>query len=114
MKMLSMLPKKSLSILTTLTYLSFVAAPASAANFDKSLEDDLIKICEAVKSDSKLKLNRSLKNTHLDYRTVAKGLVCNGMPVYDFAQKHQAKSTADLLAMRAQTANSLLTMNKSY
>ena len=65
MKMLSMLPKKSLSILTTLAYLSFVAAPASAANFDKSLEDDLIKICEAVKSDSKLKLNRLSEKYHI-------------------------------------------------
>ena len=114
MKTLTMLNRNTLGILTAAAFLFFASVPASAANIDKSLESDLVQICEAIKSDSKLKLNRKLKKTNLSYRTISQGLVCNGMSVHDFAQKHQASNTGELLARRAGSSSTLLSSNRTY
>lgn len=114
MKTLKMLNRNTLGMISAAALLASFTLPASAASFDPSLESDLVRICEAIKSDSKLKLNRTLKQTNLSYRAVSNGLVCNGMSVHDFARQHQATKTGELLAKRTGNSDTMLTANKAY
>lgn len=114
MKKLNRLNRNTLGIFTATALLAFTSIPATAGSFDRNLESDLVRVCEAIKSDSKLKLNRTLKQTNLSYRAISDGLVCNGMSVHDFAQQHKASKTGELLAKRSGSDSALLTANKTY
>lgn len=74
--------------------------PASAATSD--LEASLVKVCAAVKSNSKFRLQNVLESHRMDYKLIAEGLMCNGQDVYTFAQAHGANKTAQLIASRAK------------
>ena len=65
-----------------------------------SSEANLIRVCKALKSNSKLQLHKAVKRTRVGYRQIAKGLVCNGKSAFDFAQEHNADKTASLIARK--------------
>ncbi|AWL10896.1 hypothetical protein HMF8227_00390 [Saliniradius amylolyticus] len=62
-----------------------------------SLEAKLVKICEAVMSDKRLRLHLSLKANRLSVRDINRGLKCNGESPYNFAMTHEAYTNADFL-----------------
>lgn len=64
-------------------------------------EANLVRVCKALKSNSKLQLHKAVKRTRASYRAIAKGLVCNGKSALDFAQMHNANKTAGLLVSKA-------------
>jgi len=65
-----------------------------------SSEANLVRVCKALKSNSRLQLLKAVKRTRVGYREIAKGLVCNGKSAYEFAQLHNADKTAGLLARK--------------
>lgn len=79
---------------------STLMSSAASANkyIDPGLEKDLVKVCEALKSNSRIKLLKAVKNSRLTYKSIAKGLVCNGQNALEFAMLNSADKTASLLA----------------
>lgn len=92
--------KKYLVIGSMLSGLMFTNV-ASVQAMDKSTEQTLIKICEALKSNNKGKLHRVVKHSYLNYKQISKGLVCNGMDPVTFALRNSATDTAELFARRS-------------
>ncbi len=79
-----------------------LAGNASAAlMLQDHTKDSLEKVCVALKSNSKHRLSRAIKKSGYTYKTIAKGLVCNGEDAMTFALKNDASSTANLLARKA-------------
>lgn len=91
---------KKLIIGTVLSAGFLLAGSVQAESYDKRIEADLIKICEAIKSDSKLKLHRAIKNSGIKARTISKGLVCNGYDPVTFAAVNNAQNTAMYMAKK--------------
>jgi hypothetical protein len=81
----------------------FLAGTAQAQILSPGTEHDLIKICSAIKSNSKLKLNRAIKSSRLPAKVIAKGLVCNGLDPVSFALSNNAESTAKVIARMGNT-----------
>lgn len=77
-----------------------VSGMANAA-IDPATEANLVRICKALKSDSKIRLHQAIKRSRLNYKQVAKGLKCNGQDPFTFAMAHKADTTANLFARRA-------------
>ncbi|GFD67290.1 DUF3718 domain-containing protein [Alteromonas sp. KUL106] len=92
--------------------LSLAATTASAASIPKELEKDLISVCEAVKSDKRLKLRRAVKATGLDIKTLHAGLVCNGQDMLSFAVTHGAAVNAQHIARRVNASPGVLTAKR--
>ena len=93
---------KKLLIASLLVAGSFTTSAASAnTHIAPSLEQDLVKICKALKSNSKLKLHNVIKKSGLKYKNIANGLVCNGHDALQFAVINGANKTAGLLARKA-------------
>ncbi|WP_040521525.1 DUF3718 domain-containing protein [Aliiglaciecola lipolytica] len=81
---------------------AFATHSANAAtSFTPTQEASLVKICKALKSDSRIKLNNAIKSSNLSYKLVANGLMCNGKSALEFAVMHEAQKTAGLLARKA-------------
>lgn len=66
----------------------------SQAAMDPYLENALINVCKAAKSNSLIKLNNTTKSYNLKNKTVALKLVCNGEDVINFAENYGANKTA--------------------
>lgn len=92
---------KKIIIGSILTAGIFLAGSAQANSIAKNLAADLVKICEAIKSDNKLKLHMAIKDSGLKARTVSKGLVCNGYDPVTFAMVNDAQSTAKFMARKS-------------
>ncbi|MFC3123273.1 DUF3718 domain-containing protein [Agaribacter flavus] len=73
----------------------------NAAAISKSEENRLVKVCEAIQSNSRLQLSKTLKNTRLSHQAIMKGLVCNGDDPISFALKNGAVKNAKYLAHRS-------------
>ena len=94
--------KKILASCTLLTAIMLIAPQTFAApKLDKYTEANLIKVCEALRGNNKLKLHLAVKRTGVRYHHLAKGLVCNGQDAVTFALSHNANKTAALFAKRA-------------
>jgi hypothetical protein len=78
-----------------------LAGNAQANYIDKGTEAHLIKICEAIKSDNKLKLHRAIRNSGIKTRMVSEGLVCNGYDPVTFAIVSNAQNTGQYLARKS-------------
>ncbi|NDV89711.1 DUF3718 domain-containing protein [Alteromonas sp. 345S023] len=89
--------------------LTLLAGTASAKGYPVAIEDQLIAVCKAIKSDNRLALIRAVKKTRLSYRELNKGLVCNGQDMLTFALTHNATSTSQLIARRTNTQVGTLT-----
>ena len=77
-----------------------LAGNVQANHIDKNTEANLVKICEAIKSDSKLQVHRAIKNSGIRAKEVSKGLVCNGYDPVTFAMINNAQSTAKFMARK--------------
>jgi hypothetical protein len=90
------------AIIVSILSAGIVLAGSAQANYiDPVTERHLVKICKALKSNSKIRLHRAIKNSHLSYKAVGKGLVCNGDDPVTFALKNESNKTAKLLANKA-------------
>ncbi|MFT6990840.1 MAG: hypothetical protein ACJASL_002823 [Paraglaciecola sp.] len=78
-----------------------LSGSAQAKYIDKSTEANLVKICEAIKSDSKLRVNRAIKNSGIKAKEISKGLVCNGYDPVTFAMLNNAQKTAKFMAHKS-------------
>lgn len=83
-----------------------VSATAQAA-YPAYLENDLIKICTAIRDNKPVRLQRIVKKTGLSYRQLHNGLVCNNVDMLTFAAKHQSEATSQLLVRRLGTPSTL-------
>lgn len=88
------------------------ATAAQAGGYPKEMENDLIAVCEAVKSDSRLKLDRAVKATGLSMRDLHEGLVCNSEDMITFALTHNATKNGALIARRVSAEPSVLTAKR--
>ena len=75
---------------------------AAAPAIDSSTEYRLVKVCKALKSNSRLQLAKAVKQSGYTYRMLAKGLVCNGKDAVEFAMFNGAESTANLFARKGR------------
>lgn len=74
------------------------SAQAGTPFMNKNLEKGLVNICKALKSDSKHKVRKAIKNSGLSKGGVMNGLVCNDMDPLTFALSHNANESAKYLA----------------
>ena len=81
-----------------------LAGNAQASYIDAATEGKLIKVCEAIKSDSLIKRSAAVQNSGVDMKQIANGLVCNGADPVSFALANDAEKTAKYMAQRS-TAN---------
>ncbi|GAA0856701.1 DUF3718 domain-containing protein [Aliiglaciecola litoralis] len=89
--------------------LAILTSSNAIAAIDKSTEAKLIKICHALKSDSRVKLHRTVKQSRLGYKQIAAGLKCNGKSAMEFAMLNNAQKTAGYLARKSNiNANRML------
>ncbi|WP_034475291.1 DUF3718 domain-containing protein [Aestuariibacter salexigens] len=95
--------KKAIFIATMAATLGFasLSSAVNAATYDKEMEEDLINVCEALSSNSKLRLHLAVKKSRVSYQELGRGLVCNGQDAVTFASLNGADITASLLAKRA-------------
>jgi hypothetical protein len=92
--------KKSLLIISVVVSVSLLNVGQVYA-MDKNMEKKLVKVCEALKSDSRIRLQQAISNVSAGYKQIAEGLVCNGMDPITFALSNGAEKTAKLLANRS-------------
>ncbi|GAB2699364.1 DUF3718 domain-containing protein [Aliiglaciecola sp. 3_MG-2023] len=80
---------------------AFASNSAFAASHLTSYQQaSLVKVCKALKSDSRIQLQKAVKSSNLNYKKVAKGLMCNGQSALEFAAMHDAHETAGFLARK--------------
>lgn len=89
---------KKVILATILSSGLFLAGTAQAEYISPEIEQKLVKICTAIKSNNKMKLHKAIKSTRLNPRAVAKGLVCNGHDPVSFALTNKAVGTAKMMA----------------
>lgn len=95
--------KNIISATAMTTVLVFGSLNTEAKNLITSdMEDNFVRICKALKSDSQMKLKRAIDQSRTTYRKVATGLVCNGQDALAFAISQQAYENARYLAHRAE------------
>lgn len=78
-----------------------LASSAQAKYIDERTEVHLVKICEAIKSDSKIKLHIAIRDSGINSKEISKGLVCNGYDPVTFAIVSKAENTAKYMARKA-------------
>lgn len=91
---------KKIILGSILTAAIVLTGTVQAKIIDKHTEANLIKICEAIKSDSKIHLYKTIKRSGISARAISKGLVCNGYDPVTFAIVNDAKKTAKYLALK--------------
>ena len=92
---------KRIIIGSILTAGILLAGSAQANPIDKGTEAHLVKICEAIKSDSKIKLHVAIRNSGIKSKAISKGLVCNGYDPVTFAIVNKAQNTAKFMARKS-------------
>jgi len=92
---------KRIIIGSILTAGILLAGSAQANPIDKGTEAHLVKICEAIKSDSKIKLHVAIRNSGIKTKAISKGLVCNGYDPVTFAIVNKAQNTAKFMARKS-------------
>ena len=75
-----------------------LAGNAQASNIDSVTENNLIKVCNAIKSDSLTKVKVAVQESGISIRKIANGLVCNGSDPVSFALANDAEKTAKYMA----------------
>jgi hypothetical protein len=74
---------------------------AQANSFGKGTEAQLVKIYEAIKSDSKIKLHIAIRDSNISTKAISEGLVCNGYDPVTFAIVTKAENTAKFMARKS-------------
>ncbi|MFQ3198203.1 MAG: cytosine/adenosine deaminase-related metal-dependent hydrolase [Paraglaciecola sp.] len=90
---------KKLLLVTVIGLGLLAGGTAHADNYiSPQIEKSLVNICEAIRSNSRIKLHLAIKNSGLNVKRMMKGLVCNGQDPLTFAQLNGADKTGKLLA----------------
>tara|TARA_R110001583_G_scaffold173489_1_gene327551 strand:- start:218 stop:532 length:315 start_codon:yes stop_codon:yes gene_type:complete len=89
---------KNIVIASIVGLSALYAGSTNAEYMDPILENKLVKICHAIKSDSRIKLHVALKKSGIRVKSLAKGLVCNGYDPVTFAALNNANRTGTLMA----------------
>jgi hypothetical protein len=92
--------------------LTFTAAIANAKDYPLHMENDLVAVCTAIKNDSRLALNRAIKNTGLRFSELNAGLVCNGQDMLTFSLTHNATQTNSVIARNLNGRSGILTAKR--
>lgn len=92
--------KKSVFIVSVVSSV-FLFNVSHVHAMDKNMEEKLVKVCEALQSDSRIRLKQAMSNVPAGYKEIARGLVCNGMDAISFALHNKAEKTAKFLANRS-------------
>ena len=82
-----------------------LAGSTQAKVIDPATESNLVEVCEAIKSDSVIKLNVAIRDSGLGMKQIAKGLVCNGYDPVNFALANDATKTAQYMAKKSTDKN---------
>jgi hypothetical protein len=88
-------------ISSIVTVVILLGGSAKVKNTDKNTEANLIKICQALKSDSKLKLHSAIKDSGIKFTEISEGLVCDGYEPVTFAIFNNAQNTAKFMARQS-------------
>ena len=92
---------KKVIISSIITAGILLAGSAQASNIDSVVEAKLVKVCEAIKSDSVTDLTAAARNSGLDIKQITNGLVCNGADPVNFALANDAEKTAKYMATKS-------------
>jgi hypothetical protein len=103
-----MLNIKRLSLSIFVGALVGVSSIGQANELSPMLEKKLVRVCEAIQSNDRLKLRRAIKDSGVSKRQIVKGLVCNGMDGETFALSMNATVTAELLASNKKSSKQQL------
>jgi len=89
-------------IISTILTTSFLLAAAAQANvINPATESNLVEVCEAIKSDSVIKVNVAIRDSGIGMKQIANGLVCNGYDPVSFAMINDAEKTAKYMAKKS-------------
>jgi hypothetical protein len=94
---------KKIIVSSIVTVVILLGGSAKAKNIDKNTEANLVKICQALKSDSKLKLHSAIKDSGIKdsgikIKEISEGLVFDGYEPVTFAIFNNAQNTAEFMA----------------
>jgi hypothetical protein len=92
---------KKLLLSTIITAGILLAGNVQASNIDSVVEGKLIKVCEAIKSDSLAEVNEAVRNSGVAIKQIASSLVCNGFDPVSFALANDAEKTAEYMAQKS-------------
>ncbi|WP_339719762.1 DUF3718 domain-containing protein [uncultured Paraglaciecola sp.] len=93
---------KKIIISSIITAGILLTGSVQASNkIDPTVEGKLVKVCEAIKSDSVIKVNVAIRDSGLGIKQIAKGLVCNGYDSVSFALANEAEKTAKYMAKKS-------------
>ncbi len=81
-----------IALATTVSALA-LSLPSQAATMPH-IEAALVEVCKAAQSNKVFKLKSTLKSYHLQSKTVAVKVMCNGDDIITFAEKRGATKTA--------------------
>ena len=90
----------------------FSVSSQAEQKFDPILERKLVKICEAIRDDDRGALRKAVRNIHVSYRDLEKGLVCNGDDMMTFAAKHNSQIVGQYIARRTGVSESTFTAKR--
>lgn len=93
---------KKVIISTIISAGILLAGNAQASNIDSSVEDKLVKVCEAIKSNRVIKVNMAVRDSGIGMKQIANGLVCNGYDPVSFALVNDAEKTAKFMAKKSK------------
>lgn len=85
----------AIAVVTAVTCLTGVSLNAMA--MDKNIETALIDICQAAKSNNLYRFHNTVQSYHLDNKTIALKVMCNGDDITSFAERYGADKTATRL-----------------
>ncbi len=74
-----------------------ISASVSANPMSPHMENALIDVCKAAKSNNVIRFKNTVTENRLKTKTVALKVVCNGENISDFAATHGAYKTSDRL-----------------
>ena len=92
---------KKVLISSIITAGILLAGNAQASNMDVVTESKLVKVCEAIKSDSLFKVNVAVRESRIHIRKIANDLVCNGFDPVSYALANDAEKTAKYMAQKS-------------
>lgn len=73
--------------------LPLLFATSSQAAMSQHVETALIDVCKAAQSNNLVKYNKTSKSYRLSDKTIALKVMCNGVDIIAFAEKHGADKT---------------------
>ena len=99
---------KKLLISTIISASILLAGNAQANHIDPVTEGNLVNVCNAIKSDSLIKVKVAVRKSGISIRKIADGLVCNGLDPVNFALANDAEKTAEYMATRSKVKHQKL------